>query len=589
MARFLRDERGRAHAMALPPVSSGNGTVRILVIQPQAPLLGNWTPPPVDIPNFPGPIVLNEALCRTVDFDGYYEIHRAAAAGDHLLVQQILEDGSNLCLQRGNTPRPYRVNVSQKIKPAWKKLRLPGTNRRLFFNEFRLALGVTPLDLAIFYGHVNVVRVLLLAGACSSGNALEIFNGLLYKTAKTSFLRTTLQFAFQERRDQVAELLVGEKEFLLDVAQENSDNAFLLEMDILEMIRRLLSHPNEARRNYDHRRYLAEQRAYHEEYMVPLMAAEPEALDRILQVANLRAWLSDRVFDAPGVMTTLIVGAALARLIETYNARSRTLGVAVWRTRAIRRVPRLMFILKKHNLLDTQALASIFIWTDEGLLAGILAKIPPQHKHEDLLELEIRDVYVLLASAALCGIRPPDVDNYEDSLLENAMLLLVPSGQFNCLDTACIDVIELILKTCHLNRSVLRKLRQDAMKMLRTLRGRRGLLKRLYGKKLTRKYALAAERIFDLRKEYLRNGGATYFSRAAVSARLAAGVHVGHCRRRRGAQSIRPSRSPYVAIQATWTLELRRILPELRQSDMHLLNVLPLEVIRGIYNYCLEL
>ena len=145
MAQFVRDANGFCTPWVNFPPPPSDGSTRILVIRPQVPLVGNWAPVPGTQPpiGMPKPIVLNETHCTSLDHDGYYEIHRAAAVGNHLLVQQILEDGVNIGQQRGHTPDAYLPNVKQVYQETVIKLRS------------RFVVLSTPYCAGIFYARAN--------------------------------------------------------------------------------------------------------------------------------------------------------------------------------------------------------------------------------------------------------------------------------------------------------------------------------------------------------------------------------------------------------------------------------------------------
>ena len=97
--------------------------------------------------------------CRNADHDGYFEIHRAAAAGDVGLVRRILNAGQWLTFANDEEKQGFLANVQQVCEVD------EGCDDLGEFDpeSCRVAVNVTPLDLAVFYGHTEVVRELLTA------------------------------------------------------------------------------------------------------------------------------------------------------------------------------------------------------------------------------------------------------------------------------------------------------------------------------------------------------------------------------------------------------------------------------------------
>ena len=582
MAQFLRDANGFCTSWANSPQTPDDGSTRVLVIQPQAPLISVWAPasaaPATHPLNDPRkPIALNETHCTTLDHDGYYEIHRAAAAGNHLLVQQILEDGVNIGLRRGHTPDAYLPDVEQIVQETLVKLGSPRTT--LFYEDFSLAVGVTPLDLAVFFGHAGVVRVLLGAGVMV--NESFAYNGLLCRTGMVP----TPYFAFQERRNEVAEILASKGSFFYEIVPELPTSWLQRRGKIPHLIRGTLSHRSPLLRHFDDDRTTQQEMAINEVLVTPLSAADPKTLDRILNVPSFKARLAATQSSAV-VMTMVSIGSAITRLMEAYNVRYSAFSsqrAGAYRARAQRRIPRLMFVLKKHGLLDQQTMADTFE-VSNGVRPAALPNIQQQHKLEGALQLDICDVKALITSMALCGIRPPDQMVYSQSLLGRTLSMLDSTDRSDW-KPQCIDLIKLIMKTCTVDSAVQDQLKREARRIQAKIIRVHAQYQDFADLEQVQPAPVVVAPVHASVRAYLDAGGPTYFSGAAVSAALASSVLLGCRRQRPGARPVGTARGPYAAIQTAWMDELRRILPEMRQNDIHLLNLLPLDVIRDLANY----
>ena len=321
--------------------------------------------------------------------------------------------------------------------------------------------------------------------------------------------------------------------------------------------------------------------------MSPLMAAEPEALDRILNIPSFRDQLA-ATQNSSIDLTMTIIGSAIKRLMEAcnYSTFSSSQHVHACRARAQRRIPRLMFVLKKNGILHQQTVAEIF---DEytGVRPAALHRIPQQHRrvlgNDFPIWLDVRDVNVLITSMALCGIQPPDQLNCNVSLLGQTMSLLDSTNPRDWKPES-INLIKLIMRTCNIGPRVMDRLVQEVTRIqAKIIRARVQNRRSNYLNRARLAFAVNVP-VFACRRAYLTAGGPIYFSSDAVSGRMAQDVPS----RASETQRSTCEKDPKVnvsAIQATWVNELRRIFPELGQNDIHLLNLPPLSVIRDLADY----
>ena len=327
--------------------------------------------------------------CKNADHDGYFEIHRAAAAGDVGLVRTILNAGERLAFANGEEKQGFLANVEQVCLDA----RGPSALGDFDSQSYRVAVNVTPLDLAAFYGHVGVIRVLLTAGVHPSTILVASSSSKLAGTASPLYL------ALQEGHDDVVLLLLEEfgncnTEWLF-----GSFTFASFHPNQSSSIVRCLQHfvPTV----FDNRR---QHWCEMQEQYSPLMAVNSRSLDMILRTETLRELLADDFEGMAQALSIHVVAAAIARLIglrQVENVRPLHLD------NALRRIPRLLYALGEHGC----------IWEDEMLEVFLTAHLEPHvlsrdnslnHANDEGLfgYLLPQDLRKILEAFAMFGVCP---------------------------------------------------------------------------------------------------------------------------------------------------------------------------------------
>ena len=380
-AELVRNGKGLA-SLAEPMPDMEDGSVRAIPVKPQAPRC-SW-PSETDVGS--RTVALGPTQCMELDDEGYYEMHRAAAAGNLQLVRQILADGLDIEARTGKTPDAYTANIKQNVQHVLWRMMIPVSG----LSGGRLVLGVTPLDLAAFYGHEKVVTQFLLSGA--KMERLPVYN--LYKD-KTGYA-SALYLAMQQGHVAVVERLLDfdeGAEFLnFNDFLEGQAGAWRATTVISALIR-------------DFPTWYRHDSAKRREFFSPCMVLEPPCLNMILKKAFFHRKLQEDRELADSV-SKLVLGAAIARLINTYQAIETEP-----KSIALRRIPRLMYVLAKHGLLDNIYVQSLFdgILGLQAMTTGSVTHL--QERWALPVRLDVCDLKVIVAFFAMFRVQLPPQDN----------------------------------------------------------------------------------------------------------------------------------------------------------------------------------
>ena len=337
--------------------------------------------------------------CRNADQDGYFEIHRAAAAGDAVYVRRILDAGGWLTFANDDEKQGFFADADQvcKVREGFDDL------GDFDSKNYRVAVNVTPLDLAVFYGHIDVVQELLT-------EEVEL-GSIPVASSRSKIAGTTnaLYLTLQEGHTEVACLLLEESgELDRELFFEHIDPGIALDdLTMAWCIPRLIpgvpvqtdSKSGDAESTYELYR--------------PLMAVEPQSLDTLLNSEMFQRLLGQGSTVFSRTVCIQVVSAAIARMIGLYQS---TVADMVHLNNAVRRIPRLLAILADHGYICEEALLGVYdlaTFQPRPMTQGAQATTTPAQAattaSPDSLNIHRQDRRKILEALAMFGVRPTEI------------------------------------------------------------------------------------------------------------------------------------------------------------------------------------
>ena len=316
----------------------------------------------------------DESIRLMADDDGYTIMHHAAAMGQDALIRMLVESGC-------------QASVAQ-----YAQLRIKAKYDN---HHYRLAMGVTPLHLAAFYGHERVVATLLEKGAAVDAGALVRACELPNPTGRV----TPLYLALQEGHLEVARMLYEGGASLGESIRRPSHGY------VETAVRTCL--PGLGMR-FCWARYRHLQIQAVKEHFEPITVADADGLRKIFSTEKFNTWLHNKAFggqnadEAKNTICRYVFSGAIARLIGSYvvpEANRHT------RVEAMRRLKQLLCVLVDFGMLRKSIIESIYSRAGPKISPSY-TRLGQESYHYGKLFLAAPDYLMLVCTLAGFGIFP---------------------------------------------------------------------------------------------------------------------------------------------------------------------------------------